>query len=99
MSKNCRYENPYTVKGSMCYLIASKQAQRNYLRIYERIRLLERGKLITWRTYFPKKCWQGKTKVITCFNISESSGTVPLKLAKASGGIATSQLNRKAFIL
>ena len=32
--------------------VSSTQAYRNYLRIYERIKLLERGKLITWRTYF-----------------------------------------------
>jgi len=40
---------------------------------------------------FPKKWWQGKMEITTCFNISESSGTVPLKLMKVSGGIATSQ--------
>jgi hypothetical protein len=60
---------------------------------------LERGKLITWRTYFLRSGDEEKLKAITYLNISESSGTVPLKLTKVSGGIATSQYYQKFIIM
>ena len=41
-SKIFRYEQPYIAKMS------SKQAQRNYLKAYVEIGLLERGKPNTW---------------------------------------------------
>lgn len=71
--------------------VSSTQAHRNCLRIYAKIELLERGKLITQRTYFLGSGSKEKPEAITCSYISESSGIVPWKLAKASGGIATSQ--------
>ncbi|AWK52145.1 hypothetical protein DIC82_14515 [Clostridium beijerinckii] len=71
--------------------VLCRQDYRNYLKVYERIKLLERGKLITQRTYIQRSGSKERQNVITCFNISESSGIVPVKLWKHNGGIATSQ--------
>ena len=76
--------------------VSSKRAYRNYLKVYERIELLERGKLMIRRTYI-QRSGNKERETITCFSISESSGIVPLKFVKASGGIATSQLNKKKY--
>ena len=58
--------------------ISSKQAKRNYLKIYERIKLSERGKPGHGNTYLLMKCYREK-ETITYINPGESGGTVPKK--------------------
>lgn len=85
ISKIFCYENPCNITG-----VGDTQAQRDNLRIYVQIGILERGKVETLN-WLQLEGVELENESITILCSAESSAIVPLRSWKHDRGIGTSQ--------
>lgn len=72
--------------------VSSVQAQRENLKVYAQIEMMERGKVGTWSDCTRRSVGWEKRYAITRLYPTESDATVPLKPWKHGGGMGISQL-------